>query len=66
MKFSLAKMRINKSGYNDRGVYYGSDALAVYQCQDSNGDWVADVRARNREDAKRLVWLSHPDASFHR
>jgi hypothetical protein len=70
MQFNLRRMRINQSGYNDHGQYYGIGQPIYVAVADSNGtdhrEIYLEFRAPGREAAKNHVRKSYPAARFYR
>jgi hypothetical protein len=75
MRYTLQKLRINRSGYDSvTGAYYGR-GLPVYfaQADDLTAARESSVareyyefRAKDREAAKQYVLMMNPEATFYR
>ena len=63
IKLYLQKLRINKGGYDDHGVYYGV-GRPVYTYYSDNEPITGEVRAIDREDAKCLIEEKYPNKEF--
>lgn len=65
MKLFLNKVRINKGGYSDSGMYFGV-GLPVYQYYTEYLEMNGFVRATDREDAKRQIREHVVGAEFYK
>ncbi len=71
MKFNLVKIRLNQGGYDSQGNYYGNYAT-LYRataCESIDGKWVdfiEEIRASDRWDAKEQILHKYPTAKFYR
>ncbi len=69
VKLCLRRVHWNAGGYDSNGTYFGSraDGHALWWVADADGsvDFMIDVDG-GREDAKRAVRASYPNARFFR
>jgi len=65
MKFHLYKIRLDKSGYDCHGRYWGVD-LPLFEAYSDDYDRFMHFRAHTREDAKQMLATAIPDATFYR
>lgn len=63
-KVYLKKMPIDRDGYDSGGSYWGIGDPMFWASDDA--DFELFTRAKNREDAKRIVREKHPEARFYR
>lgn len=65
----LNKIQLTKGGYatGRNGKYYGV-GMPVYRYtyEGEKGTEYGELRATDREDAKRQIWEKYPDAAFFR
>ena len=64
-KFQLARVPLDRGGYDNMGSYWGVD-IPLYLALSDDGQVDHYVRAHDRDGAKRAVALIYPDAKFHR
>lgn len=50
----LRRIRLNKGGYTDRGVYYGRGA-PLYEYEYAGDDYTRNMRAIDRTHAKQRI-----------
>ncbi len=66
MKFILQRVRLNKEGYDSNGAYWGVD-MPLYWAYyfDHEHNINEYIRARDRDHAKTIIKLDHPNATFY-
>lgn len=74
MRFILQHVRLNSAGYDTNGAYWGHDKRLYWAYHQrevtKDNEYMIDdvneyIRAHNREDAKRIIRLDHPTATFY-
>lgn len=65
VRLYLRRVYLDMGGYDVNGTYWGSGA-PLYWYASSDGKIDVVTRATDRDDAKRLVRLHYPRASFWR
>lgn len=75
-RFILQQVRLNKSGYDANGSYWGVDSKLYWAYRpreiiNDENEYQPDdineyIRARDRAHAKQLILLDHPKATFYR
>jgi hypothetical protein len=57
LKIYINKIRLNSGGYDSRGQYYGGgrDVPPLFRAESEDGNYFFEMRAHNREEAKRIV-----------
>lgn len=69
--FTLRRIRLDRGGYDGGGAYWGLGAPLFWWAVTITEDGATDecsgfLRARDRDDAKRLIIALHPRARFFR
>lgn len=64
-KLTLRRVRLN-GDYDSNGTYWGGGYFPLYWYADEDGTVDACLRARDREEAKRLIHVRYPLARFYR
>lgn len=63
-KFTLHRVRLNASGYDRSGCYWGLERPLYWATNDHDYDHY--FRAADRDAAKRHIRKTHPSARFFR
>ena len=64
-KLTLRRIRLDSGGYDPNGTYFGTgEPLYWVANEETTIDYV--IRASDREDAKRIVRLTYPNARFYK
>ena len=65
LRLALRRVRINRSGYDDGGAYWGLGP-PLYWTGDEDGTVSRYLRAPDRAAAKRQIMTWYPAARFYR
>jgi hypothetical protein len=60
-KLHLRKMRINNEGFDSNGKFFGIET-SVYSCTSKDGTVDFTLQAKSREDARKEVLETYPEA----